>query len=293
MKLYAIKTYSQNQNRPQGIPVEWPEKQIQIDESEKQNFEQLGWLCLTSDEYKAYLEKYQEAFNTWFDNQEDARFDSRLKILDLVDDPFRLYHPAKIDFTIHLKPGIVLQKTTKMARNGRPEVCEYYYENQKMAEIKFEFDVDARNFVRRWREHLGYVRGDGTIKDWYPISDKSFSQSDLADRAAVIDERSSARQMIMKEIKAVLSDVLILHYVLLPELPDKKTPEEIWAIAGAFWNQYSSSIDAWYNTATSELKEKIQADTETEFLDLNAPANFTQDESDKTVRQYIIDRITY
>lgn len=295
--IYAVKFWSQapvnEPFREEGVPLDWVWRQQSIDQKSVAQFQQMGWTCFTPTEYKAYLDERQSKFNLWFNNRAVMANKTRLKVLDLVDDSFKRFHPSKIDFTIHLRPDVVLNKETKMLKNGRPEKAEYYYQGEKICEIKFEFDVSPLNFVTARRELLGYVQGDGQIAQYFLIRNKTFDMSNFADKSEVVEERVSARQYIMKEIKAVLNDVLGYYYIIAAPPESRKTPQELWKIAGDFWTKYSGDIDAWYNTATEEFKDKILADTEFAFMDLIAPTVITQEAENKSVRQYIIDRITY
>lgn len=294
--LYAVKFWSQAPEegwKLENVPSVWPWKQNQIQESERQVHESLGWSCFTAEEYASYISLHQETFNTWWANREAERNSTRLKVYDLVQDEFQNYHPSKIDFTIHLKPNVVLNKKTTMLKNGRPEKAEYFNGEEKICEIKFDFTVNAQNFMTSRTEKLAYVRGDNTLDIYYTIKTKTFDPTNFHDKAEVVEERSDARQYIMKEIKSVLSDTLGLYYIVLPPVGEKKTPQELWQIAGEFWTAYSSDIDAWYNTATEDFKTKIQNDVTFAFLNLVVPQAISQEATDKTVRQYIIDRITY
>lgn len=295
--LYAVKFFQAAPNdepfKAGGVPLDWPWKQLSITENQKEEYLSHGWTIFTPEEYRQYLDDRQPKFDLWWANREAARYQSRLRVLDLVQDAFSNYHPAKIDFTIHLKPNVVLNKMVKMLKNGRPEKAEYFYGSEKICEIKFEFVVNEQNFVTERKELLGYVQGDGDVPAYYLIRHKIYDMSNFADKAEVVEERSYARQYIMKEIKSVINDVLGLYYIVMAAPEVRKTPQELWTMAGNFWTLYSSAIDSWYNTATWELKHMIETDTSVEFLNLIVPPQISQDAEPKTVRQYIIDRITY
>jgi hypothetical protein len=295
MKKYAVKFYSQaseNQN-PQKMPAYWPWVQNEISEAQVEEFTGHGWTIFTAEEYQNYINSKQSDFDAWYNNRVSETNSSRLKIYDLVDDEFSKFHPAKIDFTIHLKPNIVLNKKTIMLKNGRPSKSEYYHDGQKIAEIKFEFVANAQNFLTKRTELLGYVRGDGEISEFYKIHEKIYDMNNINDKAMVTDERQSARKYIMEEIKSILNDVLGLYYIVLPPAEDKKTITELYQLAGAFWNSYSAQIDSWFNTATGDFKDQILAETNHAFLDLMVPPQISGLESPISVRNYIVDRITY
>lgn len=294
---YAIKFWSQAPETEDwvkdGVPGDWPYKSQQISESNAESFKGFGWTVMEESEFQSYLSERQSKFDNWFANRSHLRNTTRLKVLDLVDEKFKNYHPAKIDFTIHLKPNVVLNKKVTMLKNGRPEKAEYSYNGAPICEIRFEFQVNAQNFVTRRTEKLCYIQGNGQKGETYLIKDKIYDMTNFSDRAEIVEERSDARQYIMKEIKAVLNDVLGYYFIVLPPSNEKKTPKELWKIAGDFWSAYSSDIDSWYNTATEEFKNRILADDTFDFLNLIVPPAFSQEADAKTVRQYIINRITY
>lgn len=294
---YAVKFFSQSpDNEPfklEGVPLDWPWHQHQIKETQVEQYQQSGWTVFTPDEYRQYLEDRQPKFDLWWSNREAAANETRLRVLSLVEEKFSNYHPSKIDFTIHLKPNVVLNKKVTMLRNGRPEKAEYFYLGEKICEIKFEFEVNAFNFMIRRSEKLAYVQGNGELGPFYLIKDKTFDMANFADKSEVVEERVDGRQYIMKEIKSVLNDVLGLYYIMLPPPEQKKTPEQLWQMAGEFWLNYSSDIDSWFNTATGDFKTKVSEDTQFAFLNLIVPVQISQEAEAKTVRQYIIDRLTY
>ncbi len=289
--MYAIKFQSENPEKPQGMPDQWPWQYRQIAPEQAPIDQQFGWTIMSANEFTAHLAQYQQAFDEYWANRSGQR--SRFKVLDLIDPAFANLPIDKIDFTIHLKRGVVLNKKTTMLMNGRPEKAEYFNGQDKICEIKFTFKVNLQNFMTERIEELGYVKGDDEIPFYFPIKHKIFDMSNFSDKAEVVEERVEARQYIMKEIKSVLNDVLGLYYIMLPPPSERKTPQELWTMAGEFWTVYSNAIDSWFNTASDELKVKISADTEFAFLDLIVPTNISQEADAKSVRQYIIGRITY
>jgi hypothetical protein len=295
--IYAVKFWSEapenEEWKIEGVPETWPWRSQQIPNEQQQLFEDLGWTIFTEQGFQDYLAANQESFDVWWNNRQSQINETRLKVLDLVQEEFVNYHPSKIDFTIHLKPNIVLNKKVTMLRNGRPEKAEYFLGADKICEIKFEFTVNQFNFITQRTEKLAYVMGNGSLSDYYTIKSKIYDMTNFADKAEVTEERVDARVYIMKEIKSVLNDVLGLYYIVLPPVEQKKTPEELWQLAGTFWSAYSTDIDSWYNTATGDFKAKILADNSFDFLELVVPPQISQEASPKTVRNYIADRITY
>lgn len=289
--MYAIKFQSENPEKPQGMPDQWPWQYRMIQPDHVEIERSFGWTIMSANEFTAHLATYQQAFDEYWANRSGQM--TRFKVLDLIDPSFANLPIDKIDFTIHLKRGVVLNKKVTMLKNGRPEKAEYFNGQEKICEIKFTFVANAQNFITERLEELGYVKGDDEIPFYFPIKHKKYDMANFFDKAEVVDERVEARQYIMKEITSVLNDVLGLHYIMLAEPENKKTPQELWALAGAFWVAFSNSIDSWFNTASDDLKNQILADTSFEFLNLTVPPQISQEADSKSVRDYIVGRITY
>jgi hypothetical protein len=291
--LIASKKYSQAPQKPEGMPGNWPWLERQIEDNEAESFRGHGWFIVTSEKYSDYLKANQLDFDNYFQNFEAREPNKRLKVLSLVKDEFKFYHPSKIDFRRHLKPFINLNKTVVMTRNGRPEKAEYFLDDDKICEIKFQFEVDAFNFMKKRTELLGYVSIDGSILNYWPIHEKSYDSSNIKDLTDMINERYEARKIIFDEIKAILNSFLALKYLFNPIEEDRKTYPEVLEIAGNFWNKYSGLIDAWFNTGTPKLRAEILADTNEPLLEEMLPGNLIGHSEAMTVRDYVADRIIY
>jgi len=189
---------------------------------------------------------------------------------------------------MHLKPNICLQKVKVMDKNGRPMRADYFYDGQKICEIKFEFEVDQLNFMTRRTEKLGYVNGAGATPEHYAIYDQTFSVMVPSQFGEMIKERAQARAIIFDEVKAIVSAVITQAY-----MSQGMTYPEVLQIAGAFWERYSAIIDSWVNTGTPELRTQIEADQITPFIDFILPAALTGEPENMTIRAYVIERITY
>ena len=284
----AVKFWSQADSNPQENPSYWPWKQQTIADELQESFEGLGWTVYTADAFKAYLESKQKDFDVWFNNREILANSSRLRVYGLVQNKFKDFHPSKIDFTIHLQPNVCLQKVKTMMANGRPDKSEYYYNDQKICEIVFEFTVDQLNFMTRRKEKLGYVNGAGEITEYFYIYDQTFSYSIDTQFAEMISERAQARAIIFDSIKAICSGYLTQYYMTLGQ-----TYAQVLTLLGAFWESYSNIIDAWINTGTPDLEVQLDAETNFPMLDVTLPGAVTGLENNMTVREYVIFRLNY
>lgn len=67
----AVKLYSSESNKPQGIPDNWPSKVVEIGNLETlpENCpNQEGWILMSLEDFNTHKELYQEDYNTWYLN---------------------------------------------------------------------------------------------------------------------------------------------------------------------------------------------------------------------------------
>lgn len=285
---YAFKTWAQAASNPEGQPSAWPSLTQQINDDQQETFEGFGWTVVTLEEYRAYLATHQADFDNWFNNRLSSENGVRLKVLDLVDQRFSDLPPSKVDFRRHLRQDLNLSKTVTMAKNGRPAKAEYFLDGDKIAEIVFEFESDAYNFMTRRRELLGYVSRDGVIREHWPIYDQKFDPRNESHARERIRERKLARQEIMDSMKSKVETFLAMTY-----MAQGKTYAEVLEISGNFWTLYASIISSWENSGTPKFRETIENDTETPFMEFEMPAAYLGTEAPMTIRAYIVDRVTY
>lgn len=202
-------------------------------------------------------------------------------IIDLTDIEFAGLPIHKIDFTIHLKKGIILSKLITKKPNGRPDTAEYTYNNKKIARIRWVFiDASGGLFWKR-SEYLAHYNEDETLGEEFLINEVviDFSIPNQLERS--IDERIKARSSIVGEIKAVCSGALTVAL--------QKSMEEVVTMIKPFWDTYKTDRDNFIELATPEWKEGIsQASIET-YPWLNSPV----DSNGTTCRQYMLFRLGY
>lgn len=279
----AFKTYAQapaNQV-PASIPLEWPWFIATIADEAEADFVANGFTVLSFNDFDQYKAQRQAAFDTWANAYDESRTGQELRIIDLVDEQFAQWHPSKIDFRMHLKPNIYLQKDVTMLPNGRPQKALYSYAGELIAEIEFEFQTNAFNFMTRRIERLAYYKRNGGLSDHWVIADDIYDQNNPYHLREMMKERSGARALIIEEVKAFLNGVLAQYY-----LPQGKTYPEILEIAGTFWDAYGGKIDSWINVGAPQFRTDLTADTSFAFLDFAfAPGS--------TVRQYVLNKTQY
>lgn len=282
--MLAVKLWSQSELNPSNYPSYWPWKVKNIIQSEVSQHEQDNWTIYSDDEFNLYKESKQKDFDTWYASLNS----NNLRINGLIQDKFKDYHPSKVDFTFHLKPNICLQKKKIMALNGRPVKSEYYYNNEKICEIVFEFTADQLNFMTRRKEKLGYVNFNGEIPEYFYIYDQTYSYTIETQFAEMITERAQARAIIFDSIKAICSGYLTGYYMY-----QGQTYSQVLQTLGNFWESYSNSIDSWVNTGTPSLATKLTNEDEFSLLDVLLPSANTGLQSNMSVRNYVIYRINY
>lgn len=283
MNLYAILTQEKNTSKHPAMPLECIYSWILIDKSDQDSYKKAGYLVLSSDEYKEYIQKTNGLYIDWLDNHSGNFPERRLKVYDLVPTEFQYWPPSKIDFRRHLKEGINFEKKLVMLPNGRPDRAEYFYNGEKYAQIEFIFEVDAFNFMTKRTEVLSYIRKDGSLGHKYEIWSQTYSKDDVTQQGERIAERVEARTHIFTTIKAKVETFLVVHYMYSLG----KTYEEVLEIGGEFSIRYSALINAWKDTGTPALKNAIQADEDTEWMQYNIPAAITGLSEDMPIKDYI------
>jgi hypothetical protein len=175
------------------------------------------------------------------------------RILNLVNDEFKDFPVENIDFKIHLKASIALDKTErKFSTNGRPEFVEYTYQGTKIAKRLIEFIVDDdTNFVQRRIEKLAYYRDDGAIGEYFTIKDKSYTLAKDGD--LIMKERELSRKKIINDVKGLVITVLGIHN---PE----NTYDENLHQASAFFKHHAGNISTFIETGVASKAEASEGD---------------------------------
>lgn len=266
-KLYAFKQQKHNANRPPGMPEDAVWLRQMIGEHEKEQYKNDQWIVLEEDDFNSYL----RTKNT----------DTSLRVFGLVHDQFKDLHPSKIDFRRHLRPEIYLQKSVTILPNGRPDKAVYSFDGQDICEIKFEFESDSLNFMRRRTELLSYYKKSGERGEQFAIADDFYSLDNPYHLQIIMQERSEARSMIIEQVKAFLNGVLAQFY-----LPQGWTYPQILQVVGEFWNKYGAPINAWISVASPQFQTMLTAEEDFEFLDLEVSPGVT-------VKQYVLQKTSY
>ena len=279
----AFKTYSQipQTQQPAGIPQDWVWSSVDILDDRQAAFESAGFTVLSIDDFNQYKYDRQEAFDTWANAYDIDKHGQELLVVEYVDDKFVNYTPSKIDFRMHLKTDVYLQKNVSMLPNGRPHIATYSLDGENIAEIEFVFEVNAYNFMTRRTEKLSYYKRNGDKSEQWIIADDLYNINNTYHLQEMMKERSGARVLILEEIKAFLNGVLAAFYI-----PQGKTYLEILEIAGDFWEVYSIDINAWINVGSPKFKNNLTTDSAFAFLDANVSESLT-------VREYIINKLSY
>lgn len=279
MKYYDILTYQFTSN-PINLPNDWPAQIIAITE----NTAPITDNCfrLSEVDYETYITdadrvtRYSEALD-YYNN------DLVLKITDIVDSNFSQLPPEKIDFRRNLKQGIYLNKVVSMHKNGRPIECIYNYDDEDYARVRFEFTTNQFNLVTNKKSYLGYFNKNGTIVQEYLLTDEINDLGTIYGLQKAVKERYGAREYIFDEIKSYVNAIILQVYT-----QQGKTYEQVLLAGGSFWRDYSAEISSWCHIGgASIITDKLNADTNYDFLDL--PSGHQS----MTIRQWIVDRITY
>lgn len=284
--MIAFKTHASNPNK-KYISLNyypWVMENISLDQADF--YASQGWSVVTEADYEIYINNYQSELDAY----QIELSNEKLKIMQYVDPSFRNFDPSKIDFTMHLKKGILLEKKVDMLSNGRPGVAKYYYPDSSVntnlvAEIKFEFIDNSSKFMIERKEWLGYYLGDQTVPEYYLIHHRKYNFSVVKEAAESLQERVNARSNIVQEVKIVAHSCIVGSYMM-----QGKSSVEANGLAildgGLFFNQYRTHVSNFIEVADPSFKNSILSDSTNSFLNFYVAPNVT-------ARQYIYSRLNY
>lgn len=290
------------------LPGEWP---VEIDKISRAEDAPAGrWVATLQD-----IGALQDRLRDEYDRLRLLKFlneaDEKLLISDLVADEYRSFSPSKIDFTMHLRSDITLEKRdVGFLKNGRPTKATYYHGEVKVAEILFEFEADSLNFMTRRVRKLGYFTVSGRINQHYVIEDSKFRGDVPYQHKKRLEERTQARQWIIDSLRADVDKFLTPKPIPPPptyidedgnEIPPTQEQIDAYnaAVAAAqaysaalgvminnFWVEYTPHLDAFVNAGGTFLRSKFASETKYPFLDAQVAPGIT-------ARLYIVDKLTY
>lgn len=285
---YAVFTQAKNPLKHPAMPAECVYSVVHIEDSEVDLYSLAGFIIFTEEECQEYIDKMMPLYVEWLENYSPNAGNSRLKVLDLVASEFQYWMPNKIDFRRHLRDGINFEKKVVMLPNGRPDYAEYTYQGEVMARISFIFEVDQFNFMTKRTEILSYMRKNGSFGHPYAIWSQKYSRLEPSQQAERIKERVDARTQIFTAMKANIETFLAVYF-----MGQGMSYEQVLEIGGEFSMVYASLISAWKDTGTPALKNAILADTQFAWLDMPLPQTITGLEEAISIRNYIIQSLSY
>ncbi len=204
---------------------------------------------------------------------------------------FNLVHPAFddspvsiVDFTLHLKPQITLEKKITKDIAGRPVISEYFYDDEKIADIHFEISVDPNTkLMYRRKEILHYVKYDGTDSPNIIIKDRMYDFTNLDDLELVMAERETARVSILSRLKAFSLGVIQQYN------PTSDSDAVVLMVRG-LWNETASERDNFIELGDNSLRDYFAA------IDLGTtPHTWLGYDigGGVTIRDYYVSRLTF
>ena len=204
------------------------------------------------------------------------------RVFDHVEKEFLSYPVNKIDFTIHLKEGIVWEKSLYNKPNGRPDKAVYSYDGIPMAEISWTFyDASGGLFYQR-EQYLAYYNSNGTLGNKFLIKKKIINFTVPNQLAESINERVQARGSIVDEIKAVCSGALQVALQL--------SLEQVVNMIKPFWDSTRQDRENFIELASTDWMNYIATiDTSAEYTWLATPV----DANGTTCKDYMLYRLGY
>lgn len=278
----AFKTHSQNPNNTTTMS-QYPWVSETISPEKESAYAAQGYYVFDPMDYDQYLIDHAGEASTW----ETVRYDSTLRIRDLLHPEFVNYHPSKIDFTMHLLPNTLLVKKITMAKNGRPVVAKYYHPTtgEIVCEIKYEFIDNGSRFMIDRKEKLGYYQNNGLVPAYYTIHHRSYDFNILNEATESLAERVEARGNIIQEVKIVCHSFMVGMYMAQGQNVTQASTSAI-TLGQTFFNAFRLDIADFIEVASDKFKINIAADTTFTWIDGNIAPGVT-------LRQYIVDRVTY
>jgi len=189
---------------------------------------------------------------------------------------------TEIDFKRHTRPEIALRKKTQIAPNGRPLKNDYYFNDELVATLTFEF-TDQNSLMKTRKETINYIKNDGSSGPDILIKDKIYDHTDPDEGAECIDERIKSRKKIVGAMKAFLSGVIV-------QALQKPLPEVIGIIT-PFWDDCYKERDSFVEFGTSDWSQYLMGIdvANTAYTYLGIPINA----EGVTVRDYMVSRLNY
>lgn len=206
-----------------------------------------------------------------------------LRIYDLVDESFSSYLPNKIDFRKMLKINIHIQKDVIMHENGRPDYAIYTYNNENIAKIRFEFELNDLQLMTRRKEILTYFDENNIESEEYIISDEIYNLNSEYHQTKVIIESTLCRENVLSNVKITLNSFLRNYFY--QQNPDPNYVLSQMMIVADLFTVYSGSFESWLSTGLPTIINDLNSDTNYAFLDIELQPNFT-------IRQYAIMRFS-
>ncbi len=201
-----------------------------------------------------------------------------LRIMSIIQEEFKHWHPSKIDFRKHLHQDLHINKDVDMVA-GRPSAAHYTLDGENIARIRFTFDFDSIGFVERRKELLGYFNTNDEIEEEYTISDETYTMSSTYHLIKKIEESVKTRENVMQDLKTIINGFLI--QVLMPQ---GQTLSQVQYEASRLFYKYNASINVWVETGSGSLNSDIGSDAEFTWLDLELAPSLS-------IRTYIQSKI--
>ena len=267
------------ETRDQYVPLDWP---MFLSALRAGEFPPAGVARLSLDELNDLRNKLWPSYEELQKNKQSFLSTRKLRVMDLVAFEYKMNSPGKIDFTTHLKTGINLEKRDViMTKSGRPTRIVYYYQNSKIAEITYMFEVDALNFMTRRKICLGYHAIDDQVHDRYVIEDLYYSGAIPYQHQKRLEERTQGRQFIIDSLRADIDRMLTTAITQNPTASNALS-----AMINSFWVDYNPHLSAFINAGGTYLRSKFQNDAIFPFLNSYVALGVT-------VRMYVMDKLTY
>lgn len=209
---------------------------------------------------------------------------SLYRVSDLVSASFDDYPINSVDFTLHLKPDVVLTKKVVKSASGRPTVAEYRYQDELICKITFIFEVDPSTaLVSRRKEVLNYLKKDGGLSPDVLLKDKTFNFSDPSDLEVAMREREDGRHSVLSQLKGMTIGVIQAYNPQMSSM-------DVVNLVRDFWDDTATERDDFIELGDNSFRDFIVA------IDLsNTPYSWLayQIQPNVTIKDYYVQSLSF
>lgn len=149
------------------------------------------------------------------------------RVIDIVDGQYDDYPVNLLDFKVHLRPDIALDKSlVRRQSDYRPEFAYYSHDGVQYARRRFDFTLAPTGLMVTRDEYLAYYKTDGSLGTEFKIKTTTYDHTNIDDLGLAIEEQTKLRTDIVNHIKSMILGVVQtmnptynIHQIIAATLP--------------------------------------------------------------------------